>query len=204
MDSKEEIIRKEIISTAQQLFQHYGFTKTTMEDIAKAMKKGKSTLYYYFKSKEEIFEAVVITEVNEINSEIEKTIEKGINAEDKLKIYLSTTIGTVKSKINLYGLLKEEAFEDDRSYCAKTIDPIKLYNDNETKIVKDILLQGIENGEFNKAIINDTDIITYVIITALRSIIIDLALSNKNNDNLKFFEKEKIEAISNMLIKGLK
>ncbi len=43
MLTKEAIIRGEVIATAQKLFQKFGFSKTTMEDIAKAMGRGKST-----------------------------------------------------------------------------------------------------------------------------------------------------------------
>ncbi|OYW78704.1 MAG: TetR family transcriptional regulator, partial [Sphingobacteriia bacterium 32-37-4] len=45
---KEEIFKEDIIREAQKLFQAYGLKKTTMEDIAKALGKGKSTLYYYY------------------------------------------------------------------------------------------------------------------------------------------------------------
>ena len=47
--------REAIISAATGLFSRFGLEKTTMEDIAKAARKGKSTLYYYFKNKEAVF-----------------------------------------------------------------------------------------------------------------------------------------------------
>ncbi len=52
MVNKEEF-RKKIIKTSGQIFSRYGFRKTTMEEISKALKMGKSSVYYYFKSKEE-------------------------------------------------------------------------------------------------------------------------------------------------------
>ena len=51
---KDDIIRADILRAAEALFQKWGLKKTTMEDIAKEAGKGKSTLYYYFKSKAEI------------------------------------------------------------------------------------------------------------------------------------------------------
>jgi len=59
MVNKEDY-RLKIILTASRIFSHYGFRKTTMEEISKALKKGKSSIYYYFGSKEEIFEAIII------------------------------------------------------------------------------------------------------------------------------------------------
>jgi AcrR family transcriptional regulator len=46
MDDKKE----RIITIAEQLFARFGIQKTTMEDIAKKARMGKSTMYYYFKT----------------------------------------------------------------------------------------------------------------------------------------------------------
>ena len=46
--AKDELMVREILSTAKALFAHHGLKKTTMEDIANSLGKGKSTLYYYF------------------------------------------------------------------------------------------------------------------------------------------------------------
>jgi AcrR family transcriptional regulator len=59
LNKTEEEIKAEIKEAARHLFMKYGFFKTTMEDIAKAVKKGKSTLYYYYKSKDEVFLDVI-------------------------------------------------------------------------------------------------------------------------------------------------
>ncbi len=51
--------RTAILDASRDLFARFGYKKTTMEDIAMALRKGKSSLYYYFKNKEEIFQAVI-------------------------------------------------------------------------------------------------------------------------------------------------
>ena len=63
---KEEIVKDDILKEAQKLFQQFGLKKTTMEDIARSMGKGKSTLYYYYCSKEQIFDAVISKEMTEV------------------------------------------------------------------------------------------------------------------------------------------
>ena len=106
MLTKEEIIREEVIATAQKLFQKFGFSKTTMEDIAKAMGRGKSTLYYYYKSKDEIFEAVILKEADEVFSTVSEATRKASSAEEKLQAYLKTSFETIKSRMNLYGAIQ--------------------------------------------------------------------------------------------------
>ena len=51
--------KTQLIEAAGVTFSRFGYRKTTMDDIAFAAGKGKSSLYYYFKNKEEVFEAVV-------------------------------------------------------------------------------------------------------------------------------------------------
>lgn len=50
--------RETIIDAAFDLFRHYGYRRTSMEDIARAAGVAKGTLYLYFASKEELFEAI--------------------------------------------------------------------------------------------------------------------------------------------------
>ncbi len=50
--------REAIIDAAFDLFRHYGYRRTSMEDIARAAGVAKGTLYLYFASKEELFEAI--------------------------------------------------------------------------------------------------------------------------------------------------
>ena len=50
---KDEV-REHLVQAARQVFMRYGFKKTALDDIAKEARKGKSTIYYYFKSKDEV------------------------------------------------------------------------------------------------------------------------------------------------------
>ena len=56
--------RSELIEVARQLFATQGFDNTTMNEIAAKSGKGRRTLYTYFKSKSEVFMAVVETETD--------------------------------------------------------------------------------------------------------------------------------------------
>ena len=56
--------KAKLVDVARQLFAKMGVENTTMNDIALASKKGRRTLYTYFKSKEEIYMAVVESELD--------------------------------------------------------------------------------------------------------------------------------------------
>ncbi len=204
MLTKEELIREEVISTAQRLFQKYGFAKTTMEDIAKAMGRGKSTLYYYYKSKDEIFEAVILKEADEVVNTVLEAAQKASSAEEKLQTYIKTSFEAIKSKINLYGVMKEEVFgQEDPLLCRPAMrESINQYNTRERLVVKDILLLGINNKEFTPEIKENIDLVAYIVITSLRSISLDLAFNEK--DLSLYFEADKMNAMITILLRGLK
>ena len=55
-----------LVDIARQLFAKNGFENTTMNEIAVSSSKGRRTLYTYFKSKEEIFMAVIQAELKRL------------------------------------------------------------------------------------------------------------------------------------------
>jgi AcrR family transcriptional regulator len=52
--------RNEILNTAERLFASKGYTKTTINDILKEIGIAKGTFYHYFKSKEEVMDAIIM------------------------------------------------------------------------------------------------------------------------------------------------
>lgn len=193
--SKEEQLREESILAAQKLFQQYGLHKTTMEDIAKAMGRGKSTLYYYYKSKDEIFDAVITKEIDELFKKTRAAVEKVTSAEEKLKAYFSVSLKTVKSKANLYKIVRGEMLEN----LSQLGFLIKKFNTREIQSVKEILLLGINNEEFTPTFKNDIELLAYSAVSALRSVAVDLAIEDKfpNWD-------ERLNIVISLLLKGLK
>ncbi len=58
--------RKEIVQTAERLFRKVGFAKCSVDMIIKEIGVAKGTFYYYFKSKEEILEAIADQTLSQI------------------------------------------------------------------------------------------------------------------------------------------
>ena len=76
--------RDQLVDVARQLFAKQGVEATTMNDIAIASKKGRRTLYTYFKNKEQIYRAVVESELEMLSDRMEKTAQKTIDADKKI------------------------------------------------------------------------------------------------------------------------
>jgi AcrR family transcriptional regulator len=146
MINKDEI-RKKIIISAGKIFSYYGFKKTTMEEIAKSLKIGKSSVYYYFDSKEEIFEAVVLYEANILRNELTTAIKSVESPIDKLKNYVFVRMKTFEKLSNYYNAIFDKNLDH-----FDFIESIRVkYDREELAILRLILYDGARKKIFNIA-----------------------------------------------------
>lgn len=192
---KEEIIRGEIVEAARTLFKQYGLQKTTMEDIAKSLGKGKSTLYYYFANKDEVFDAVVSKEMNEVFTAVLCAVSKAKTANEKIAVYASGNFKEIKEKTILYKLVCGEM---KGNLNKRMFELRSRYDIQEVEILKEILELGINSGEFLAIKNGDVDIFAHTIVSALRGIEVDLFIEKK----LQGLE-DRIDFIIGILIRGL-
>jgi AcrR family transcriptional regulator len=144
MINKEEF-RKKIIITAGEIFSRYGFKKTTMDEIAKALKMGKSSIYYYFASKEEIFEAVVLYEANVLRNELTTAIKSVESPIDKLRNYVFVRMKSFEKLSNYYNAIFDKNL--DHFDFIETVR--SKYDREELAILRLLLYHGARKKIFN-------------------------------------------------------
>ena len=211
---KEEKLRDEVLVVAQKLFRKYGFQKTTMEDIAKEMRKGKSTLYMVFKSKNDILAAILINESLKMNLKISAAVQAADTAGEKLKTYLLTSYELIRVSYNLDETLRDELYSsggpviDYKSFIAnylKNVDSERKieFKDAGETIIKEILIFGIKNNEFNEKILDNIKYTVKAILISLTSIA--LGLVSESNDRYTEDDKNGLLNTSvDIMINGLK
>lgn len=142
--SKEDQ-RENIVVAAGDVFGKLGYRKATLEQIGMAMGKVKSFVYYYFKSKDELFEAVIDREVSLIRKEFEQILTSPMPASRKLAEYTKKRMLLVFSLANYYELISNGMLTNpgltEKLRCK--------YDQKEMDHIKIILEQGIANGEFS-------------------------------------------------------
>ena len=195
--SKDEIIVQIIIDASKKLIQQYGLNKTTMEDIAKAAGKGKSTLYYYFNSKEEIFDEVIKQEMDDFFGQVKKAVDKEIDAHDKLKTYIVFKIKTLKNKVSLYRF----AIERDPYTVNINEQFSKLrerYDNVEIELISSILELGVKDKLFKIPDSNSIKVLSELMVTCIRGVEMEVITKNKYSslDN-------QAELLANIITKGL-
>jgi len=136
--------REKIIQVAGQIFSRYGFRKTTMDEIAKALNMGKSSIYYYFKSKEAIFEAVVLYEANILRNKLTTAIKSVESPIEKMKEYILVRMKSFESLSNYYNSI----FDKDLNHF-DFIEKIREKHDREElAILRLILYVGSRRNVF--------------------------------------------------------
>lgn len=194
--TKDEITKSAIIEAAQKLFQQFGLAKTTMEDIAKAIGKGKSSLYYYYSTKEEIFQAVVDKEKENIEQNIVMAIGKEDNAEDKLRAFAISKYRALRKRQLLYKIMTV-GFSSESACIFSAIK--QRYNETEENILKDIIVYGIRQGAFDQSYLDRIDIITKVCTNMLRGMQLEISFGTYKGSASDIID-ETVDFIS----KGLK
>ena len=104
--------KAKLVDVARQLFAKMGVENTTMNDIALASKKGRRTLYTYFKSKDEIYLAVVESELDILSDMMKRVADKNISPDDKLLELIYTRLDAVKEVVYRNGTLRAYFFRD--------------------------------------------------------------------------------------------
>ena len=137
--------RAKLVDVARQLFAKKGVDVTTMNDIAVASKKGRRTLYTYFKSKEQIYMAVVESELEMLSDTMEKVAQKNIPPDKKILELISTHLDIVKLAVYRNGTLRANFFRDIWRVEAMR----KHFDANEVKLFREVLKQGKEQGLFD-------------------------------------------------------
>lgn len=88
----------EILDTAEQLFIVKGYSGTTIREIANKMRVTEGMFYYYFKSKEEILEAVLNREIASSISEIKDMVYSSATPVEKIGLMISIILHGVRHK----------------------------------------------------------------------------------------------------------
>jgi AcrR family transcriptional regulator len=170
-----EKVKERIITVAQETFKKYGFRKTTMDEIAYAAGKGKSSLYYYFKSKEEVFRAVVELEAETLKRYIREAITNETNPGQKLKTYVVARMQGFKSMTNFYIAVKDD-FLSNLDFIE---DVRKKYDREEIEIVSSIIQNGIDSYIYKKL---DVPLTARTIVTIMKGLEIPLFMSEEVKD----------------------
>ena len=138
--------RAQIMEAALACFTRKGYNNTTMDDIAAESGLSKGSLYWYFKSKDDLFAEALLSVFMNIGQEAVTAVEQYSTASDKLRAVAQATVGFGKMVEGYFSLLLEFWISSPRREEAgqSWIGLLTEYKD----IVVEVIEEGVKNGEF--------------------------------------------------------
>lgn len=186
-------IRDQIVAAANEHFSQYGYGKTTVSDLAKAIGFSKAYIYKFFESKQAIGEAICTNCLTEIVAAVEQAINvDGISPTERFRRLVKTLIAT---GVGLF--FNDRKLYDIAAFSASERWPSSQVYDAQIKsFVLQIVREGRELGEFERKTPLDETVES--IHLALRPFMNPLLLQY----NLDFVE-EAPSLISNLVLRSL-
>ncbi len=134
-----------MVDVARQLFAMNGMENTTMNDIALASKKGRRTLYTYFKSKEDIYYAVIESELEHLSDKLDEVAARKIRPQEKVIELIYTHLNMIRETVVRNGNLRAEFFRN--IWMVEKVR--KNFDDAEIELFCKVFRDGKEDGEFD-------------------------------------------------------
>ena len=138
--------QSEIVNAAQELFNSYGFDKTTMTDIAKRLGISKASLYYYFKDKESIIRSLAIKEQEQFVDELQTIIANSSCTKDRLLAYSEKRVELLQKRMTLssVNLITHNSIKNIFSSI------LEDFGKQEIQLVSEIFQLGLEKNEISE------------------------------------------------------
>lgn len=155
--------RQKLIDIARQLFAKRGMANTTMNDIAVASGKGRRTLYTYFNSKEEVYSAVIESELERLSDKLDEVAAMKMRPLDKVIELIYTHLSMIRETVVRNGNLRAEFFRN--IWMVEKVR--KKFDDYEIDLFCKVYQDGKADGEFDIDDVNLVADITHYCIKGL-------------------------------------
>lgn len=187
--------RSAIIDAARQLFARFGVEKTTMNDIAQQSNKGRRTLYMYFKSKKDLFAAVVSHELDLLSERLDIVVSGKEPPYDRFINLIYTHLETILQIVMRNGTLRADFFND-----IAQLERIRYRFDcKEAEFIKQILNEGNESGVF---CVRDTEMASTILQHSIKGLEVPYINKHSRKVGSKEFDRMRL-ATEQLLFRGL-
>jgi len=189
---RKKIENDVILSAALQVFAHYGYRKTTLEDIAGELGMTAANIYAYAESKRELYEMTVSFAMLRWQNRVRKVVDGEKTATEKLTVLCKSALGYLSEDKEFGALLKSDP---SIFPMFPTVDAYEDINAASIDIIAEILILGEKTGEFRKL---DFKTVSEVIFAMYKSFIIHAYVQ----DEVEFIEKNLPQTLD-LILRGV-
>ncbi|WP_175783022.1 TetR/AcrR family transcriptional regulator [Burkholderia anthina] len=153
-------VRDQIVAAATEHFSLYGYEKTTVSDLARAIGFSKAYIYKFFESKQAIGEMICANCLSQIEAEVRTAVGEADLPSEKLrrvfKVFTEASLRLFFQDRKLYEIAASAATENWQSVIA--------YEARVQALLQEILLEGRQRGDFErKTPLDETTMAIYLV-----------------------------------------
>lgn len=193
--SNTEEKRKELLAKATACFKKFGYDRTTLDDVAKAMNLNKASLYYYVKNKEELFMDVLLQEAT-------KRMTQLITEAEKIQEPVEQLVHFFKARVDVYiGLIKLNSISRENILLLQN-QFLKVYestNEKEFEFVCKVLA-SVPELSYRDEKLKEFAQLLFEIVNAIKHDAVLLGTIMDNDDKASASLKLRIEKTVNIFI----
>jgi TetR/AcrR family transcriptional regulator len=131
-----------ILEAARKVFIHKGFAGARMQEIADEAGINKALLHYYFRSKDQLFDAVFTQAVASFLPTIKNVLEAVMPFKEKIVLFVETYVEILKANPHIPGFVIHELNTD----AGRFVDKLKNFGINPEVLIEQIRLES-ESGQ---------------------------------------------------------
>ncbi len=192
---KDNSRREEILSIAEELFAEKGFEGVSMNDIAERVDMQKSALYYYFKSKKDIYDSLIKEIYIKLQDKVREPVLQGKGREEKIRLLISHLIDFWAEHPRFPVLITREVLSNGELVTSELIPQFWL--PMFSAVVGDLSAESAENED-----VQDMDMPLLVInVFGISSFYFFVAPILKTMTGEDYYSRAKIEKLKGEVIK---
>ena len=145
---KEGIRADEVLETALELFSQESYADVTVQDIARRLGITHSLIYYYYESKEKLFQAAVLQVLDRVMAEYDRIAAAHDDPVDLLEAWFDTNVKLADPLRSVVRIMFEYSESGGRRHSPSVERVVKHFYGFERRTLADSIRRGVERGRF--------------------------------------------------------
>jgi AcrR family transcriptional regulator len=198
--SQDELIQQEILKAAIRLYQKFGPNGFTMDDLATATGRSRTSLYYYYKNRDEIYQAVMDKIARDMAAEIRQAVAGVETLKDKIYAFCHAKLKASEEWKKVFSAMMASMDEEEQSKHAKVMYGWhKKLIHYESMILNEILTGATRRKEIRAIPPGDQDTLVFLMYSGIRGFRREISELNDPHDM-----KSALQLLTDMVMKWLK
>jgi AcrR family transcriptional regulator len=193
-DEDKELQKQRILKAAVEVFGRNGYEKTTISQIAQEADMGRGTLYWYFKSKEDLFRHIIRAVITDLMTPIQGILEKETTLEEKLRYLIRSWLEAGVKQQGLFRIFHSIFAQSQGGFAQEMLQAMRSMYLLIIETLENMYMQAASHGQIKSS---DTHRLARLTIGVVDGIILQHMLVEPVNPELM------TEVIIQLMLKGL-